>query len=111
MLINGTFQSTASVLFDAVYVADGAASVAKLQEDADAVRFVNEAYRHCKPVAASGAGIELLKSAAYPGAVDILGAEGVVTSADAQVAALASAFIAAMAQHRYWNRELKAMPA
>ena len=92
-------------------LAGGAASVAKLKNDADAVRFVNEAYRHCKPIAASAAGIELLKAAAYPGAMDIMGAEGVVTSDDAQVDKLATDFIAAMAQHRFWNRELKAMPA
>ena len=111
MLVNGTFQSTASVLYDAVYVAGGAASVAKLRADADAVRFVNEAYRHCKPIAASADGIELLKAAAYPGATDILGAEGVVTSSEPQVAKLATEFMAAIAQHRFWNRELKAMPA
>jgi catalase len=111
LLINGTFQTTASVLFDAVYVAGGAASVATRQQDANAVRFVNEAYRHCKSIAASAAGIELLKAAAYPGAVDILGGEGVVTSTDTHVAELATAFIAAIAQHRFWNRELRAMPA
>ncbi|WP_019946908.1 catalase [Hymenobacter aerophilus] len=111
MLVNGTFHSTASVLFDAVYVAGGEASVTKLKQDADAVRFVNEAYRHCKPIAASAAGIELLEAAAYPGATDIMGAEGVITSKDAQVSKLATDFIAAIAQHRFWNRELKAMPA
>ncbi|MGI4886204.1 MAG: catalase [Janthinobacterium lividum] len=111
LLINWTFQSTSSVLFDAVYVAPGAQSVAKLQQDADAVRFVNEAYRHCKPVAASAEGVELLKAAAYPGATDILGAEGVVTSPNADVAGLAAKFVAAIAQHRFWSRELQAMPA
>ena len=111
LLINGTFQTKASVLFYAVYVAGGAASVATLQQDADAVRFVNEAYRHCKSIAASAAGVELLKAAAYPGAVDILGGEGVVTATDTHVAELTTAFIAAIAQHRFWNRELRAMPA
>ena len=111
VLVDGTFLSTASVLYDAVYVADGEASVSKLKMDADAVCFVNEAFRHCKPLAASGAGVELLKAAAYPGAEDILNAEGVVTSADANVDGLASQFIAAIAKHRFWNRELMAMPA
>ncbi|GAB2870933.1 catalase [Hymenobacter ruber] len=111
LLVNGTFHSTASVLYDAVYVAGGDASVAALKQNADAVRFVNEAFRHCKPIAASGAGIELLKAAAYPGAEDILKADGVVTSQDAQVSGLATQFITAIAQHRFWSRELKAMPA
>ncbi|WP_210515359.1 catalase [Hymenobacter terricola] len=111
LLINGTFQSTASVLYDAVYVAGGEASVAKLKQDADAVRFVNEAFRHCKPIAASGAGIDLLKAAAYPGADDMLSADGVVTSSEAQVGGLAPKFIAAIARHRFWSRELAATPA
>ena len=111
VLINWTFQSTASVLFDAVYVAGGEASVAKLLQDADAVRFVNEAYRHCKPIAASAEGVELLKAAAQPGAQDILHGDGVVISEKPEVASLASDFIKAIAQHRFWGRELKTMPA
>ena len=111
ILINWTFQSTASALYDAVYVAAGAASVAKLKQDADAVRFVNEAYRHCKPLAASAEGVELLQAAAYPGAEDIVGGEGVVTSADNKVAELVKKFSNAITQHRFWSRELKAMPA
>ncbi|MGI4872493.1 MAG: catalase [Janthinobacterium lividum] len=111
LLINWTFQSTSSALFDAVYVAGGAASVAKLKQDADAVRFVNEAFRHCKPLAASAEGVELLQAAAYPGAEDILSADGVVTSPDNKVAKLAKDFSQAIAYHRYWSRELKAMPA
>ncbi|MCI1187627.1 catalase [Hymenobacter sp. DH14] len=111
LLVNGTFHSTASVLFDAVYVAGGEKSVAALKQNADAVRFVNEAFRHCKPLAASGAGVELLKAAAYPGAEDILSADGVVVSSEAQVSGLAPQFIAAIKKHRFWSRELKAMPA
>jgi catalase len=111
LLVNWTFQSTSSALFDAVYVAGGAASVQKLKQDADAVRFVNEAYRHCKPIAASAEGVELLEAAAYPGAADIIGGEGIVTSTDNKIGTLAKGFIQAIAYHRYWSRELKAMPS
>jgi catalase len=111
ILINWTFQNTSSTLFDAVYVAGGAASVAKLKQDADAVRFVNEAFRHCKPIAAAAEGVQLLEAAAYPGATDILGAEGVVTSTDKQRGSLTKDFVKAIEQHRFWSRELKAMPA
>jgi len=111
ILVNWTFQSTSSALFDAVYVAGGAGSVTKLKQDADAVRFVNEAYRHCKPIAASAEGVELLQAAAYPGATDIIGGDGVVTSSDTKVATLTGQFLQAIAKHRFWSRELKAMPA
>jgi catalase len=111
ILVNWTFQSTSSALFDAVYVAGGAGSVAKLKQDADAVRFVNEAYRHCKPIAAAAEGEELLQAAAYPGATDIIGAEGVVVGKAGQADQLATQFLQAIAKHRFWGRELKAMPA
>nr|GFD24589.1 hypothetical protein [Tanacetum cinerariifolium] len=81
----------------AILATDGA-------DDFDAVRFVNEAFRHCKPLAASAEGVELLKAAAYPGAEDILEAEGVVTSSDTDVATLAEEFAAAIKQHRFWSR-------
>jgi catalase len=111
ILVNWTFQSTSSALFDAVYVAAGAQSVSKLKQDFDAVRFVNEAFRHCKPLAASAEGIELLKAAAYPGAEDILEAEGVVTSDSTDVADLAEEFATAIKKHRFFSRELEAVPA
>ena len=111
ILINWTFQSTSSALYDAVYVAAGAQSVQKLKQDFDAVRFVNEAFRHCKPLAASAEGVELLKAAAYPGAEDILGAEGVVVDASTDVANLVQEFAAAIKQHRFWSRELETVPA
>jgi len=111
ILVNWTFQSTSSALFDAVYVAAGAQSVQKLKQDFDAVRFLNEAFRHCKPLAASAEGVELLQAAAYPGAEGILKAEGVVTSPDTDVAKLTQEFAAAIKQHRFWSRELEAVPA
>ncbi len=111
IMANWTFQTTSSALFDAVYVAGGADSVNMLKQDAAAVRFVNEAFRHCKPLAAVAEGVDLLKAAAYPGATDILEADGVVTSATTAGADLTQSFIKAIAHHRFWSREMKAMPA
>jgi len=111
ILINWTFQSTSSALFDAVYVAGGGRSVQALKQDADAVRFVNEAFHHCKPLAASAEGVELLQAAAYPGAENILQADGVVTSTDQHTTSIVSKFAEAIKQHRFWSRELQAMPA
>ncbi len=111
IMANWTFQTTSSALFDAVYVAGGAKSVNMLKQDADAVRFVNEAFRHCKPLAAVAEGVELLKAASYPGVTDILEAEGVVISTTAKGADFTKSFIKAIAHHRFWSRELKAMPA
>jgi catalase len=109
-----TLRNTASVLFDAVYVAGGEASGAALEGNADALHFVDEAFRHCKAIAATGAGREVL-GASYlgvKGAVDtegdrssVVSVNGVVMGDDRQAAKVAAAFVAAIAAHRHWARE------
>lgn len=69
--IDFSFLTTASVLFDAVYVPGGERNVAALKDEADALHFINEAYKHCKAIAATGAGVELLS-------VSSLGADKIV---------------------------------
>ena len=61
--IDFSLLTASSVLFDAVYVPGGAESVAALSAERDAVEFVTEAYRHCKPIAATGEGVDLLRAA------------------------------------------------
>ncbi|NLR66254.1 catalase HPII [Chitinophaga varians] len=85
----------ASVLFDAVYVPGGADSATVLEQHPDAIRFINEAYRHCKPIAVAGEGLQVLKATHVPPKE----APGVVVNGQPK------AFIAAMAQHRFWERE------
>lgn len=53
--IDFSLLTTSSVLFDAVYVPGGEESVAALKREAEAINFVNEAYKHCKTIAATGA--------------------------------------------------------
>ncbi|HET6850949.1 MAG TPA: catalase-related domain-containing protein, partial [Pyrinomonadaceae bacterium] len=106
----------ASVLFDAVYVPDGEASVAALQAEHESLNFLSEAYRHCKTIAASGAGVELLAKAGLPvpvqedaengSAREDSADPGVVTSRDGNTIALAENFILSIARHRHWEREL-----
>ncbi len=55
-----TFANTSSVLFDAVYVPGGAQSVKALIQKGDAHVFIDEAYKHGKPIAAIAEGVELL---------------------------------------------------
>jgi catalase len=108
--IDFSFLTAASVLFDAVYVPGGEQSVAALKLEPDAIHFVNEAYKHCKAVAATGAGVELLR-ASYVGAGEEAGAQGlkadeaVVTGLDGQARKVAADFIKAIAKHRNWARE------
>ena len=111
--VDHSLRTVASVLFDAVYVGGGQGAAA-LVANADALHFVDEAYRHCKAVAATGAGVDVLR-ASYLGAKGAIDAsddadavsnkDGVVTGGDRQAARVASAFVSAIAQHRFWARE------
>jgi len=97
-----------SVMFDAVYVAGGTASAAALAAEADAIHFVNEAFKHCKTIAATGAGVDFLGRTYVGTAATADGASadpGVVTGGDSQVRAVASAFAEAISLHRHWARE------
>jgi len=95
-----SFQTAASVLFDAVYVPGGAASVKALSAEPDAVHFVNEAFKHCKAIALTGdAGGFLDATFAANAEKD----EAVITGGKAAQAA--ADFIKAIAKHRNWARE------
>jgi catalase len=105
--------TASSVLFDAVYVPGGDAAIAALQNEAQAVEFVQDAYKHYKPIAATGAGTTFLAAAGITGAKahpeagpDADPQAGVVTGKSA-ARNITAAFIAAMAAHRHWSRGLK----
>jgi catalase len=103
-----------SVMFDAVYVPGGEKSVETLKQDAEAVQFVLEAYKHCKTIAANGAGIELMRACRVAAngetdarAKDPDSEEGVFINRNGQPGKIANEFIKAIAQHRHWTRESK----
>ncbi len=110
----------ASVLYDAVVVPCGPGSVDTLSGDGYAVHYVLEAFKHHKPVAAFGEGIRLLREAGLRGvrlaAKDdtLVTDQGVITTPEAGDA-LPEEFVSrltdALAGHRIWDRETKAVPA
>jgi len=82
----------------------------------DAIHFINEAFRHCKPLGATGEGVELFKVADLPdinfagqkSADKAVSDKGVVTSRDSKnIGSFNDSFIAAIAKHRHWDREKK----
>jgi catalase len=113
--IDFSLLTSGSVLFDAVYVPGGEQSIATLSQEGKALHFVQEAYAHCKAIAATGAGVEFLQASAlgseavpHLSAADTeIGTEGgVIVSRDAQIERVSAEFIRAIAQHRHWEREL-----
>ena len=95
--VDETFLTTASVLFDAVFVPGGQQSVNALKEEMDAVHFVNEAFKHCKAIAAVGEGVDFIAETFAGKAKD----DKAVLLGDN----VAQNFIKAIAQHRNWERE------
>jgi catalase len=100
--VDFTFLTASSVLFDAVFVPDGAESVTALQAEPKAVHWINEAYNHCKAIGASGAGANLLCASAL--GAEILSKPG-VSSGEQPSDGGAPVFIRAIAAHRHWSRE------
>lgn len=104
-----SFLTTASVLYDAVYVPGGTNSVATLEAEADAVHFLNEAFKHCKAIAADKQALQVLKATYFgrklpeDNSDETAMMEGVIISND--INTLSNQFIAAIAQHRFWERE------
>ncbi len=111
----------ASVIYDAVYVPGGAASIDALKQLGDPIHFIDEAFRHNKSIGATGAGIELLEASrikgvrlAAPNALgQVFADRGVVTARSGQVlSSFTTAFMQAIAAHRHWDRpEQEAVPA
>jgi catalase len=103
--VDASMEGMPSVIFDAVFVPGGAASVKALSGDGVALHYVLEAYKHLKAIALQGDAKQLQ---------DLLKLEadaGLLQGKD--VPALTKPFFAAIGQHRVWDREpkAKAIPA
>ena len=100
--VDHALRTVASVLFDAVYIPGGDQSVNALANEPDAIEFVNEAFRHCKAVAGSGAGAQFLKEETY---VRKAQDDKAIILSENGAKDAAQNFINAIAQHRNWDRE------
>jgi catalase len=112
--VDFSLLTCASVLFDAVCVIGGAKSVAATLADPAAVHFVEEAFKHCKAIAATGEGVDLLAGSQLGrnGIIDddsdskkIMNEQGVVISRTVAPTKVAAAFVEAIGEHRHWVRE------
>ncbi|KAK9721893.1 hypothetical protein K7432_003076 [Basidiobolus ranarum] len=113
MMSNNTYVTTSSVLYDAIYVPGGRKSVDILLSQNSAyqydepIDFIREAYRHGKPIAASGEGIELIKRAGIPFNNQGPGVnefKGVITSENSNANNLNEPFAKAILTGRFWER-------
>jgi catalase len=97
--VNRAAPNAPSVVYDGVIVLGGK-SAAELAKSGMAVHFVNEAYKHGKPIAFLGEGEAVFEASDIPEADD---KEGVVTGENNAI----PRFIEAMKQHRFPRRSIK----
>ncbi|MFN3968224.1 catalase [Flavobacterium sp.] len=102
--VDQSYLIAASVLFDAVFVPAGQ-GIAGLKGNKDVAEFVNDAFKHCKFIAAEGEGIEVLaETNAFKAGKN--SDAGVIVSKEIEEK-FGDSFVNAMGNHRYWEREEK----
>ncbi len=89
-----------------MYVPAGDDSFSLLQPEPDAIHFIEEAYKHCKPIAADGEGVDLVFLTAIGSKIDVTPQShksntenGVLLNRPPKD------FIRAISRHRFWERE------
>lgn len=102
--VNQSYLIAASVLFDSVFIPAGK-GISALKENKDVAEFINDAFKHCKFIAAEGEGITAL-SATNAITEGKNSDAGVLLSQQASKK-FADSFVKAMGSHRFWEREEK----
>lgn len=102
--VDQSYLIAASVLFDAVFVPAGK-GIGALKGNDEVAEFINDAFKHCKYIAADGEGIDVLSGT--NAAKDGTAADAGVITNNQKGAKLADTFIKAMGNHRFWEREDK----
>ena len=105
-----TFLTAASVLFDAVFIAPGDASVEDLNSEPEAREFVQEAYKHCKIIGAAGAAVDYLNAALVEKFGETDKSDGLVFLSPEVRNDGAGTFIRELSKHRHWERERVTYP-
>ncbi len=97
--VDASAEGLPSVAFDAVFVPGGKASIEALKGDGVALHFILEAYKHLKAISFAGEAKELLS---------LLRLEEDTGLLEVSDSKSFKAFFNAIAQHRVWDREVKA---
>ncbi|MBG48105.1 MAG: catalase HPII [Pseudozobellia sp.] len=93
--VDAAIMTTESVLFDAIYIPGGKKSVNVLKEESKFLKFINEAFSHCKSIAADGEGEHLLETSSIK---EYKEDEAILINEKPEL------FIDAISRHRNWKR-------
>ncbi|MDD7887351.1 catalase [Flavivirga sp. 57AJ16] len=93
--VDAAIMTTESVLFDALYIPGGKKSIEGLKKEPKFIKFINEAFKHCKAIAVDDEGEDLIN-------------DTFVSQSKQDPAILINKdpinFVDALAKHRNWDR-------
>ncbi|MBT0810825.1 catalase [Litoribacter ruber] len=109
--VDKSYITTASVLYDSIFIVDGKESIEAMAENGDSIHFVNECYKHCKPIGLIGNASEFLENTSIRKLVQANGEgnwsdKGVVSGKEASDDFF-SDYFKALAMQRHWGRSSK----
>jgi len=93
--VDASIMTTESVLFDAIYIPGGKKSIDKLKEESKYLKFINEAFKHCKAIAVDNEGENLINETFV---VDYKDDKAVLINKKVKD------FVTVIAKHRNWDR-------
>lgn len=93
--VDASIATTESVLYDAVYIPGGKDSVNGIRKEKKFIKFVNEAFKHCKPIAVDGEGADFLDDTYI---ADYKDDEAILINMKP------NEFVETIAKHRHWKR-------
>ena len=103
---------TGSIMYDAVFI-PGGKSIETMLKQGDVIHFINEAYKHCKPIGFTGEAFQLLLKSSVGleenafAQNEVYDAMGVVVAREnKQLDIFLEKFKTAILQHRHWERGL-----
>jgi len=93
--VDAAIMTTESVLFDAIYIPGGKKSISMLKEEPKYIKFLNEAFKHCKTIAVDHEGEDLINETFIK---DHKNDKAILINETSK------AVIKAIANHRNWDR-------
>ena len=106
---DASLENEPGFLFDGLVLPDGDEAVAALAQDGHTAEFIRDQFRHCKTILSLGASRELMVKAGLPASLaksHSLGTTGLVFADADGIDNAMEAFMAGMARHRHFGREM-----
>jgi catalase len=101
-----SMEAAPSVVWDGLIVVGGDGGTAALAESGQALEFLKDQFRHCKPILLYGPARGLVEKAGIPPALDSGETDpGLLEFADSEVEEGLTAFVTALTAHRHFARE------